>query len=258
MVREGDLNVVDLKYPPGLAESSFLCALFTAVCRPSLHLAPGVLVSAPAVTGAGAGKGLMVRCIAEVAFGVQPPVFTAGHDQAELDKRLVAALIEGGPMVCLDNVNGITLRSDTLASVLTERPATVRELGRSKMIRLDSAAFISVTGNGVTVAEDLARRYLTVELDPRCEDPEARPFRTDLLAAVRAARAMLLGAALTIWRYGRQAELPRGIPMGSFEQWAVRRSPGKIRTHPLDRRSSRVSGARRFARRRPGALPRRP
>ena len=35
--------VVDLNKPPGRDESAFLVALLTAVCRPSLHLAPGVM-----------------------------------------------------------------------------------------------------------------------------------------------------------------------------------------------------------------------
>ena len=51
--------VVDLSKPPGRDESSFLVALLTAVCRPSLHLAPGVLFRAAPMSGAGAGKGLL-------------------------------------------------------------------------------------------------------------------------------------------------------------------------------------------------------
>jgi hypothetical protein len=36
------IPVVDISKPPGRDESTFLVALLTAVCRPSLHLAPGV------------------------------------------------------------------------------------------------------------------------------------------------------------------------------------------------------------------------
>ena len=51
--------VVDVSRPPGRDESSFLVALLTAVCRPSLYLAPGVLLRAASISGAGAGKGLL-------------------------------------------------------------------------------------------------------------------------------------------------------------------------------------------------------
>ena len=122
----------------------------------------------------------------------------------ELDKRLASDLIEAAPVLFLDNVNGWMLRSDLLASVLTERPARVRPLGRTKMLALNCAAFIAVTGNGLTLSEDLVRRFLLCELDARCEDPEQRSFESDFLAKIELRRADLLAAVLTIWRWGRQ------------------------------------------------------
>ena len=166
------VEVVDITKPPGRDESAFLLALLTAVCRPSLWLAPGMLVTAPAVSGAGSGKGLLVRAICTIAFGIRPRAFTTGSERQELDKRFAAELIEAQPALFLDNANGIALRSDTLASVLTERPARVRFLGQSRMVPLNSTAFIAITGNGLTVTEDLARRFIPCELDARCEDPE--------------------------------------------------------------------------------------
>jgi putative DNA primase/helicase len=59
--RKGALDVVDLDHAPGQDESAFLVALTTAVCRPSLRLAPGFLINAPQVSGAGTGKGLLYR-----------------------------------------------------------------------------------------------------------------------------------------------------------------------------------------------------
>jgi len=89
------------------------------------------------------------------------------------------------------------------------------------MVALNSTAFIAVTGNGLGVSEDLARRFTLCELDARCEDPEARPFTPGFLQAIERQRAELLRAALTIWRWGRQnaANLIRGRPFGSFETW---------------------------------------
>jgi hypothetical protein len=108
-----------------------------------------------------------------------------------------------------------------LASVLTERPARVRLLGQTRMVVLNSTAFIAVTGNGLGVSEDLARRFTSCELDAHCEDPEARPFASGFLDEIKRRRAELLSAALTIWRFGRQnaGDLQRGRPLGSFETW---------------------------------------
>ena len=216
------LDVVDLAKPPMLDETAALAALLTAVCRPSLHLAPGFLVTAAALSGSGAGKGLLVRAINAIAFGVPPRAFTAGTERTELDKRLAAELIEAAPAVFLDNVNGQSLKSDLLANVLTERPARVRVLGKSQMVPLNSVAFISLTGNGLSVSEDLARRFLSCNLDAQTENPENRPFKPGYLGRVQARRPELLAAALTIWRWGRQnpCNTSRGLHLGSFGEWA--------------------------------------
>ena len=218
-------DLVDADKPPGSAESSFLAGLLTAICRPSLWLAPGLLVTAPDISGAGSGKGLLVQAICEIAFGSPPVAFTAGNDKGELDKRIASELLQTGAALFLDNVNATALKSDTLASVLTERPARVRLFGQTSMAELNSTAWVAVTGNGLTVSEDLARRFLACELDPKCDDPEGRQFaegRDEFLVKVRQNRSSLLAAALTIWRWGRQKpdQMQHGKPLGSFETWA--------------------------------------
>src|SRR5262249_62269792 len=105
------IEVVDIACPPERDESAFLHALLTAVCRASLWLAPGMLLTAPAVSGAGTGKGLLARAICNIAFGIRPRAFTMGSDRQELDKRLAAELIEAQPALFLDNANRAMLRS---------------------------------------------------------------------------------------------------------------------------------------------------
>jgi hypothetical protein len=215
------IEVVDISQRARQDESAFLVALLTACCRSSLFLAPGLLITAPTISGAGTGKGLLARAICMIAFGHDPRAFTAGHNRDELEKRLAAEFIQAQPVVFLDNANGLALASDTLASVLTERPASVRVLGESRMAQLNSTAFVVITGNGLSVIEDLARRFLVCELDAHCEDPESRPFTRGFLQQIGERRSELLGAALTVWRWGRQnaAGYSRGRPLGSFEDW---------------------------------------
>ena len=213
-------TVVNTSVPPGKDESGFLAALLTAVCRPSLHLAPGVLLRAAPMSGAGTGKGLLARCISIIAFGREPHAVTSGASAGELEKRIAAELIEGSPVLFLDNLNNTAFKSSLLASVITERPARVRLLGRSQMVPLNASSLVILTGNGLTVSEDLARRFIVVEFDPRTEDPEARSFTTDIRADVTHRRTELLAAALTIWRWGRTAhDIVPGRTLGSFERW---------------------------------------
>jgi len=214
------VTIVDTSKAPGRDESAFLIALLTAVCRPSLRLAPGVLLRAASVSGAGAGKGLLARCICIVAFGREPHAVTAGATHEELEKRIAAELMGGSPALFLDNLNNTAFKSDLLASAITECPARVRLLGKSQMVPLNASVFVILTGNGLTVSEDLARRFVVVEFDPRTEDPEARPFRTDILAEVKTRRTELLAALLTIWRWGRLgSDIKPGRALGSFDDW---------------------------------------
>jgi hypothetical protein len=217
------VDVVDPKAPPGMDESGFLAGLMTAVCRQSLWLAPGFLLNAPQISGAGSGKGLLARAISAIAYSVRPRPFTPGNDKHEMDKRIVAELIEATPVIFMDNINATLLRSNTLASIITERPSGVRKLGKSRMIRLEHASFVILTGNGLTVGEDLARRFIFSQLDPRLEDPESRPFKPGFLEEVERRRGELLTAALTMWRWGRQnaRSLKPGIALGSFETWGT-------------------------------------
>jgi hypothetical protein len=192
------VDVVNPGKPIGLDESTFLVSLMTAVCRASLLLAPGILATAPAVSGVGTGKGLATKAICIIASGAPPSAFTAGHDSEEMDKRLTAALIDARPAIFLDNYNGKDLTSDILASALTENPCEVRPMGQTAMVKLHTRTLVALTGNDVRIADDMARRLIKTNYDAKVENPELRPFKPGFLDTVFEARATLLGHALTI------------------------------------------------------------
>ena len=138
-----------------------------------------------------------------------------------MDKRLTAALVEARPAVFLDNFNAKQLKSDILASALTENPAMVRPMGHTRMVPLHTRTFIAITGNATEISEDMARRTIVTNLNARMEDPERRRFAAGFLDGVFSSRSGLLSDALTIWRWGRQRQLKPGRPLGSFERWAA-------------------------------------
>jgi hypothetical protein len=212
------LPVVDISGPPRYDESSFLAAFMTAICRPSLPLAPGFLFTAPYISGAGTGKGLLTEAIIKTAYGIEPEPFTASRRIEEFEKRIESKLIKGALALYIDNVNGI-ITSDALASALTARMIVIRPLGTSRMITVRPRVFVAVTGNGLFPGEDLVRRFLPMNLNARMPDPESRPFTGDFLREISLERKPLLEAGLTIWRWGRQNEyrLTRGRPLGSYD-----------------------------------------
>jgi hypothetical protein len=214
-------TVVDMSKSPGADETACITGVVTAVSRPSLDLVPGLLITAPRTSGAGTGKGKLVRFISEVAFGMKPCALTPGHDSSEMDKRLSSEFMTATPIILLDNVNGRALESNLLASAMTENPAQVRLMRTNTMVRLNPSVFMCVTGNGLIPTEDLVRRFLVVELDAGVESPEARSFEGDFLAEAQQDRASIVSDVLTIIRWGLQQgnSLQRGRPLGSFEDW---------------------------------------
>ena len=203
--------VVDTSTPPGRDESAFLVGLLTAVCRPSLHLAPGLMLRAAPMSGAGSGKGLLARCICIVAFGREPHAVTGGGSADDLEKRIAAELIEGGPTLFLDNMNSMALKSDLLASAITERPARVRVLGKSQMVPQIAAADLrglDLTRNsergdapGITRAiQDRIRR----ELRDMYAELLRQPLPDNLTAPLRASAGLsprdVLEGAVTVLR----------------------------------------------------------
>ena len=214
------VKTVDLRQPPGMDESSFLTSLLGSVCRPSLWLAPGALFEGAKASGSGVGKGLLVRITCAIAYGRRPIAVGPGGNNEELEKRISAALLQGGPMIFLDNFNDLTLKSSALESALTERPSQVRQFGTLELVAINALASVFVTGNALDLGLDFVRRFIRTEFDAQVEDAEGRKFSGDILAEVTANRPAILAALLTIWRYGRlAADIERGLALGSYEQW---------------------------------------
>ena len=82
------------------------------------------------------------------------------------------------------------------------------------MVPLHVCTFVGITGNGVQIAEDMARRLLNTHLDAKMENPEERKFRPGFLDDIFSQRHALLSDLLSIWRWGRRnpGVLDRGAP----------------------------------------------
>ena len=153
-------------------------------------------ISAPA---AGTGKSKIVDVASIMATGHKAAVISATVDEAELEKRIGASLIEGDQVVAIDNVTRI-LRSDLLCQVLTQDAVKVRVLGLSKHVTVPSTALIACTGNGLSIFGDLNRRTIRIRIDAKCERPEDRAFAFEPEVMAQEVRAELVAAALTVVR----------------------------------------------------------
>jgi hypothetical protein len=209
------------KFPfeSGADRSVVLAACLTGLVRPILGAAPLFAIDAPC---AGTGKSLIAETVGIIISGRLPAMMNDGGDEAELGKRLNTALVEGRPVIVIDNVSR-NLGGDALCSTLTQEELTIRILGETRSATIPTLVTVLATGNNLTVAGDASRRVLICRIDAGVEQPDARPaFPFDPRDVARSKRGELVAAGLTILRAYIAANRPRSLaPIGSFERWNV-------------------------------------
>lgn len=199
------------------SRSVALSALITPVVRGAMSVVPLHATTAPV---AGSGKSYIIDIAAAISLGQRAPVIAAGRDEAETEKRLVAALLGGQPIVSIDNVNG-QLGGDFLCQMIERPVVTPRILGLSKNALIESRASTFATGNNIQLLGDMTRRVLLCTLDPNTERPELRDFAGKPYETVIFNRGKYIAAALTVIRAYVVAGKPGRLqPLASFEDWS--------------------------------------
>jgi len=199
------------------SRSVALSGLITPIVRGAMAVAPLHATTAPV---AGSGKSYIIDLASAIATGQRAPVIAAGRTEEETEKRLGAALLNGQPIVSIDNVNG-QLGGDMLCQMIERPIVSVRPLGVSKLVKIESRATCFATGNNIHLVGDMTRRTIMCSLDPNMERPELRDFQGKPFELVLGDRGKFVSAALTIARSYIAAGSP-GIlpPLASFEQWS--------------------------------------
>ncbi|WP_376094596.1 hypothetical protein ACE7GA_01440 [Roseomonas sp. CCTCC AB2023176] len=203
--------------PEGTALSVALSACITPVVRGALSIAP---MHAFRASTAGTGKSYMVDVASMIATGRPCPVTSVAPEEAETEKRLTGLLLQGFPVVSLDNVNG-ELGGDLLAQATERTLIRLRPLGTSRITEIENRACLFATGNNLRVRGDMVRRVLVSDLDAGMERPELRTFKADPVATVSQHRGAYVSAALTIVRAYLAAGTPDPRPpVQSYGDWS--------------------------------------
>jgi hypothetical protein len=167
---------------------------------------------------------LLVRALLYPGFGHKQEVIAAPAKNDELEKTVGSALIEGRPVITLDNINH-KLFSGSLASFITNYPdSTIRALGQSRTkVSPAPTAWVS-TANNLSASEELAKRVVPCMLDARSENPEQdREFAIENLTEwAEEHRGELVAAVCVIVRAWVQKGALRSptARLGGFEEWA--------------------------------------
>ena len=196
-----------------------LAGILTAVIRPSLAQAPMFHVKAPQIAS---GKSYLTCLIAAFASQSPTPATSFPANEEECHKLLISKLIEAPAALCFDNLTTDLLPHKSLCSALTDEHVSGRILGASKTVMVGTRVLFLSSGNNVDPIRDMARRCVTIRLDPGCETPATREFRRRPVDEVKHDRGRYVSLALMVIRAwivaGRPMRSCRSI--ASFNDWS--------------------------------------
>jgi hypothetical protein len=170
---------------------AFMVGLYVTHLLPARTLRPCGLVTKNAE---GAGATTMVLLITTAVLGNVPFYARPGTDD-EMRKLLTSVVHSGAQSLVFDNIGG-HLKSPALEAFLTAPQWSDRQLGGNQIVSGLNLATVLITGNGLTISPDLARRSLIIELHQSFERPGERQYRKHLDAATLHRRRRELLAAL--------------------------------------------------------------
>lgn len=225
-LREIDTLLDEFAFKFDYDRSAALSAILTAAIRPSLPLAPMVHVTAPQIAS---GKSYLTELISAFAAATVPSGIAFPADDEECRKLLLASLLTAPAVLCFDNLTSDLIPYKSLCSALTEEYITGRILGVSKTATVGTKALFLSSGNNVGPIRDMARRTITISLDPACEIPATRDFKKQPVSMVKAARGRYVTLALTIIR----AWIVAGRPISKVKSVATYTDWSELCRQPL-------------------------
>jgi hypothetical protein len=230
------------------SKAAALSGYITPVCRAAFPLAPMHTADAP---DAASGKSYLLNTAAAIATGQDMPVLGAGGDEQELGKRLDAALMQGQPLVCLDNMTS-ELGGGDLCRVVEQMRVQIRVLGLTKAVTVEPRG-VTFFANGISliIRGDFVRRTIRARLDARMDRPETKVFTGNPMQKIQTNRGAYIAAALTICRAymvaGRPGLLPQLVSFGGWSDtvrsalvWLGQTDP--VRTQDVSRAEDPETG----------------
>jgi len=200
-------------------KAAALAAILTAAIRTSLPFAPMFHARAAQISS---GKSYLCSIIS--AFATPKPISPTefAKDDEEFKKALLAELLRAPAVVFYDNLTTDITPHKSLCAALTSELVSGRILGFSKTATVSTRSLFLSSGNNVGPIKDMTRRCLVINLDPGCENPEARDFKNpDLLDEILQNRGKYVSAALTIIKAWICSGKPKTKckPLGSYGKW---------------------------------------
>lgn len=207
-------------------QAAAISAMFTAVTRPSLSVAPAFNITA---TTSGSGKSYLADAIALFAGPDEPYRVSYPSAADEAGKLIVTVLMEKPSVVLFDDMQGNWKPFGPINRMLTSPTTTERLLRTNRSATVPTKALFLGTGNNIEPERDLRRHVVSIRLAPRHETPALRSFRGDPVAALRKHRARAVECVLNIIGAFRAAgeAMANVRPISTYEDWS------RFCRHPL-------------------------
>lgn len=210
------------------SRSVFVCAFLTLFCR-NLYLGKAPLFLFVSNLP-GSGKSMLTRVCIEPVVGAEgtAPSGWNRDDRQETRKEMDAAAQEYAPALWFDDVDRCKVMGSDMNRWLTGRTWACRVMGTKERFKGALVAVTFMTGNGVTVDDNLERRTLWVDLFARKKSSERNKAddRIELDEGFFANDANMRKCLSVMWALVRwwDQEQDRLVtdqrPLESFENWS--------------------------------------
>lgn len=221
LLREFPFADMDLESKRSRAKAVHIAAMLSVYAPGLLPLVaarPGVLWIANAPR---TGKTLLGKTAQIPVFGTA--AVTPMKTDEEFDKVLDTAAIEAWPVLFLDNLTGL-FKSPALDAFMTSPTRRARTMNSQRSFAAPRTTQVLLTGNNLSLSEDLEERFLICDLYLEEMDPRSRKIdrRIDEAWLARPeVRSQILSALWALVREWDVAGRPRSTAhMPGFEDWA--------------------------------------
>jgi hypothetical protein len=167
------------------------------------------------------GKSTLADIVFQAAYGRPGAAASWTDNQDEMQKHILAMLLEGQSGVCFDNLPfGCLVDGEELAKLITQELYQARILGKNVTATVPTNILVAVTGNQLAAVNDMATRLLPIYLAPDVECPENRVFeRKNIDAWHEENRSNIVTAVCTIFLAFHQCGEDVEIKPSRFVEW---------------------------------------
>ena len=209
--------LAEFPFAAGYDKAAAIAAILTATIRPSLPAAPMIHCKAPQISS---GKSFLCQIITVFASERHGAPMAFPSDEEECRKLLLAELLRAPAVIEFDNLTTDLKPHKSLCTALTSDFLSDRKLGVSESRTVSTRTLFLSSGNNVGPIKDMARRCITINLDPACETPAAREFKGKPLHDLRKNRCAYIADALTIiLAWINSGDTVECKPLASYDQW---------------------------------------